>query len=76
MERSRRTDWCKKIWHIAYRGKRHAERQFSESVTWNKCYKGKAEIELYQGRKYNQSLINKRIMTKKNFKFQAEVVDR
>ena len=32
------------------RGKRHAERQFSESVTY-KCYKGKAEIELYQGRK-------------------------
>ena len=26
------------------RGKRHAERQFSESVTY-KCYKGKAELE-------------------------------
>ena len=38
------------------RGKRHAERQFSESVTY-KCYKGKAEIELYQGRKYIQALI-------------------
>ena len=38
------------------RGKRHAERQFSESVTY-KCYKGKAKIELYQGRKYIQALI-------------------
>ena len=38
------------------RGKRHAERQFSESVTY-KCYKGKAEIELYQGRKYIKALI-------------------
>ena len=38
------------------RGNRHAERQFSESVTY-KCYKGKAEIELYQGRKYIKALI-------------------
>ena len=38
------------------RGKRHAERQFSESVTY-KCYKAKAQIELYQGRKYIKSLI-------------------
>ena len=38
------------------RGKRHAERQFSESVTY-KCYKGKAKIELYQGRKYIKALI-------------------
>ena len=38
------------------RGKRHAERQYSESVTY-KCYKGKAEIELYQGRKYIKALI-------------------
>ncbi len=38
------------------RGKRHAERQFSESVTY-KCYKGKAQIELYQGRKYIKALI-------------------
>ena len=38
------------------RGKRHAERQFSESVTY-KCYKGKAEIEVYQGRKYIKALI-------------------
>ena len=38
------------------RGKRHAERQYSESVTY-KCYKGKAKIELYQGRKYIQALI-------------------
>ena len=38
------------------RGKREAERTFSESVTY-KCYKGKAEIELYQGRKYIKALI-------------------
>ena len=36
-------------------GKREAERQFSESVSY-KCYKGKAEIELYQGRKYIKKL--------------------
>ena len=40
------------------RGKRHAERQFSESVSY-KCYKGKAKIELYQGRKYIKALILK-----------------
>ena len=38
------------------RGKRHAERQFSESVSY-KCYKGKAKIELYKGRKYIKALI-------------------
>ena len=38
------------------RCKRHAERQFSESVSY-KCYKGKAKIELYQGRKYIKALI-------------------
>ena len=38
------------------RGKRHAEREYSESVTY-KCYKGKAETELYQGRKYIKALI-------------------
>ena len=38
------------------RGKRHAEREYSETVTY-KCYKGKAKIELYQGRKYIQALI-------------------
>ena len=38
------------------RGKRHAERQFSESVSY-KCFKGKAKIELYQGRKYIKALI-------------------
>ena len=38
------------------RGKRHAEREFSESVTY-KCYNGKAKIELYQGRKYIKALI-------------------
>ena len=41
---------------ICLRGKREAERQFSESVSY-KCYKGKAEIELYQGRKYIKALI-------------------
>ena len=38
------------------RGKRHAERQFSESVSY-KCYKGKAEVEMYKGRKYIKALI-------------------
>ena len=38
------------------RGKRHAESEFSESVSY-KCYKGKAKIELYQGRKYIKALI-------------------
>ena len=41
---------------VCLRGKRKAERQFSESVSY-KCYKGKAEIELYQGRKYIKALI-------------------
>ena len=38
------------------RGKRHAEREYSESVSY-KCYKGKAEIEIYKGRKYIKALI-------------------
>ena len=41
---------------ICLRGKREAERTFSESVSY-KCYKGKAEIEVYQGRKYIKALI-------------------
>ena len=41
---------------ICLRGKREAERTFSETVSY-KCYKGKAEIELYQGRKYIKALI-------------------
>ena len=41
---------------MCLRGKRQAERQYSESVSY-KCYKGKAEIELYQGRKYIKALI-------------------
>ena len=32
------------------RGKRHAEREYSETVSY-KCYKGKAETEIYKGRK-------------------------
>ena len=38
------------------RGKITAERQYSETVSY-KCYKGKAKIELYQGRKYIKALI-------------------
>ena len=38
------------------RGKRHAEREYSESVSY-KCYKGKAETEIYKGRKYIKALI-------------------
>ena len=41
---------------LCLRGKREAERTYSESVSY-KCYKGKAEIELYQGRKYIKALI-------------------
>ena len=37
-------------------GKREAERQYSESVSY-KCYKGKAETEIYQGRKNIRALI-------------------
>ena len=38
------------------RGKRHAEREYSESVSY-KCYKGKAETEIYKGRKSIKALI-------------------
>ena len=38
------------------RGKRHAEREYSESVSY-KCYKGKAETEIYKGRKGIKALI-------------------
>ena len=38
------------------RGKRHAERQYSESVSY-KCWKGKAETELYLGEKHIKKII-------------------
>jgi len=38
------------------RGKREAERVFSESVTY-KCYRGKAETEIYLGEKSIKALI-------------------
>ena len=38
------------------RGKRHAEREYSESVSY-KCYKGKAETEIYMGEKSIKKLI-------------------
>jgi len=38
------------------RGKRQAERQYSESVSY-KCYKGKAETEVYMGEKSIKKLI-------------------
>ena len=41
---------------MCLRGKRTAERQNSESVSY-KCYKGKAETEIYQGRKNIRALI-------------------
>ena len=41
---------------MCLRGKREAERTFSESVSY-KCYKGKAETEIYQGRKNIKALI-------------------
>ena len=37
-------------------GKRKAERQYSESVSY-KCYKGKAETEIYMGEKSIKALI-------------------
>ena len=38
------------------RGKRTAEREYSESVSY-KCYKGKAETEIYMGEKSIKALI-------------------
>ena len=38
------------------RGKRHAERQFSESISY-KCWKGKAETEVYMGEKSIKKII-------------------
>ena len=38
------------------RGKRHAEREYSESVSY-KCYRGKAETEIYMGEKSIKALI-------------------
>ena len=38
------------------RARRVAEREYNPNVSY-KCYKGKAEIELYQGRKYIKALI-------------------
>ena len=38
------------------RGKREAERQYSETVSY-KCYKGQAKTEIYQGRKNIRALI-------------------
>ena len=41
---------------MCLRGKREAERQYSETVSY-KCYKGKAQTEIYQGRKNIRALI-------------------
>ena len=41
---------------MCLRGKREAERQYSETVSY-KCYKGKAQIELYLGEKHITALI-------------------
>ena len=41
---------------MCLRGKRQAERQYNESVSY-KCYKGKAETEIYKGRKGIKALI-------------------
>ena len=38
------------------RGKRKAEREYSETASY-KCYKGKAETEIYKGRKGIKALI-------------------
>ena len=41
---------------VCLRGKRHAERQYSESVKYQ-CVKSKAEIELIMGEKSIKALI-------------------
>ena len=41
---------------MCLRGKREAERTYSESVSY-KCYKGKAKPEIYQDRKTIKALI-------------------
>jgi hypothetical protein len=38
------------------RGKRHAERQYSENIMY-KCWKGKAETEIYLGEKSIKKII-------------------
>jgi len=41
---------------MCLRGKREAERQYSETVSY-KCYKGKAKTEIYLGEKHITALI-------------------
>ena len=41
---------------MCLRGKRRAERQYSETVSY-KCYKGKAKTEIYMGEKSIKALI-------------------
>jgi hypothetical protein len=43
---------------MCLRGKREAERNYSESITY-KCYRGKAETEIYMGEKSIKALILK-----------------
>jgi hypothetical protein len=43
---------------MCLRGKREAERTYSESITY-KCYRGKAETEIYMGEKSIKALILK-----------------
>ena len=41
---------------MCLRGKREAERQYSESVSY-KCWKGKAKTEIYMGEKSIKAII-------------------
>ena len=41
---------------VCLRGKREAERTYSESVSY-KCWRGKAETELYLGEKHIKKII-------------------
>jgi len=41
---------------VCLNGKRKAERQYSESVTY-KCWKGKAKTEIYMGEKSIKAII-------------------
>ena len=44
------------IMAICLRGKREAERQYNESVSY-KCWKGKAKTEIYMGEKSIKAII-------------------
>ena len=52
---------------ICLRGKREAERQYSETVSY-KCIKSKAEVEMYLGEKHITKIILEQKPNSKSFK--------